>query len=44
MIIHEAVSMAEPMIALIDKGQDFEKRLPILAFLEYGLFYRSPGW
>jgi len=35
MIIHEAVSMAKPMITLIDEGQDFEKCLPILVVLEF---------
>jgi hypothetical protein len=35
MIIHEAIGMAEPMVALVDEGKDFEKYLTILIVLEY---------
>ena len=42
MIIHEAVSMAEPMVTLVDEGQNVEKCLPILVVLEYGLFIITP--
>lgn len=37
-IIHEAISMAEPVIALVDVGKDFEKCLAVLVVLENRFF------
>jgi hypothetical protein len=36
MIIHEAISMAKPVVALVDVGKDFEKCFPILIVFKYG--------
>ena len=42
MIVHEAVSVTEPVIAFVDKGKDFEKCLSVLIILEYGFFIVAP--
>jgi hypothetical protein len=42
MIVHEAVSVAKPMIAFIDEGKDLEKGLSILVVFEYGFFIVAP--
>jgi hypothetical protein len=36
MIVHKAVGVAEPVVAFVVEGQNFEKRLSILAVFEYG--------
>ena len=36
MIIHEAISMAKPVVPLVDAGKDFEKCFPILIVFKYG--------
>jgi hypothetical protein len=42
MIIHEAISMAEPVVAFIDVGKDFKKRQPILIVLKYRFLVVAP--
>jgi hypothetical protein len=42
MIVHEAVGVAEPVIAFIDMGKDFEECLSVLVVFEYGFFVVPP--
>jgi hypothetical protein len=35
MIVHEAIRMAEPVVAFVDVGEDFEKCLSVLIVLKY---------
>ena len=42
MVVHEAVTVAQPMVALIDVREDFEKGLLVLVIFEYGLFIVAP--
>jgi hypothetical protein len=42
MIVHEAVGVAEPVVAFIDQGKDFEKGLSILVVFKYVFFIVAP--
>ena len=42
MIVHEAVTVAEPMVALIDVREDCEKCLSVLVVFEHGFFIIAP--
>jgi hypothetical protein len=42
-VIHEAIGMAEPIIAFIDLVESGEKILSILVVLVNRLFFISPG-
>jgi hypothetical protein len=42
MIVHEAVSVTEPVIAFVDEGKDVEKYLPVMVILEYSFFIVAP--
>ncbi len=41
-IVHEAVSVTEPVIAFVDEGEYFEKYLPVPAIFEYSFFIVAP--
>jgi hypothetical protein len=42
MVVHEAITVAQPMVALIDVREDFEKCLAVLIVFEYGFFIVAP--
>jgi hypothetical protein len=42
MVVHEAVTVAQPMVAFIDVREDFEKCLAVLVVFEYGFFIVAP--
>jgi len=42
MIVHEAVSVTELVIAFVDECKDFEKCLSVLVIFEYGFFIVAP--
>jgi hypothetical protein len=42
MVVHEAVPMTQPMVALVDMREDFEKCLAILVVLEHCFFIVAP--
>jgi hypothetical protein len=42
-VIHEAIGMAEPIVAFIDLVESGEKILSILVVLVNRLFFISPG-
>ena len=37
-VVHEAVSVAKPVVAFIDEAKDFEKGISVLVVFEYGFF------
>jgi hypothetical protein len=39
---HETIGMANPVVAFIDQGKDFEKSLAILVVFEYVFFIVAP--
>ena len=41
-VIHEAVSMAKPVIAFIDVSKNPQKGLPVFVVFEYGFFVVAP--
>jgi hypothetical protein len=42
MVVHEAVTVAQPMVAFIDVSEDFEKCLVVLVVFEYCFFIVAP--
>ncbi len=42
MVVHEAVGVAEPVVAFIDVGKDSEECLPVRVILKYSFFVVSP--
>ena len=43
MVVHEAVSVAEPVIAFIDVSKDPQKGLPVLVIFKDGFLFIPAG-
>jgi hypothetical protein len=43
MIVHQAVAMADPVIAAVDLIKNIEEGLPVLVVLKDGFLFIAPG-